>query len=126
MKRVIIESPFAGDVGANIRFAQLCMRNCLARGEAPLASHLLYPQVLDDLIPEEREQGIAAGLAWHHAAELVVFYIDRGWSPGMRQAFRKVRDKGIPYEIRRLDGVAASDDLHAIDASGALGEQGHA
>lgn len=133
MKRVVIESPFAGktgaDVGANILFARRCLRDALKRGEAPLASHLLYtqPGVLDDLVPTEREWGISAGLVWHDVAELVAFYIDLGWSPGMRRAFIRVREKGIPYEIRKLDGDAvASDDIHAIDASGAFGEQGHA
>jgi hypothetical protein len=50
MKKVIIESPFAGDVKKNIEYARKCMRDSLLRGEAPLASHLLYTQdgILDD------------------------------------------------------------------------------
>jgi len=68
MRRVIIESPFAGkgetasermfEEYKNIRYLRACMRDCLLKGEAPFASHGLYTQegVLDDTIPEERER----------------------------------------------------------------------
>lgn len=105
MKRVIIESPFAGDVLANIGYVQECMRDCLLRGEAPFASHALYtqPGVLNDLIPEERKLGIEAGFAWRSGATLTVFYIDRGWSRGMLEGLADCGSKGLPYEIRTLD-----------------------
>ena len=66
MKRVIIESPYAGDVERNLRYARAAMKDCLHRGEAPYASHLLYTQegVLDDDVPGERKLGISAGLSW--------------------------------------------------------------
>lgn len=82
---VILESPFAGDVTANLAYARAAMRDSLLRGEAPIASHLLYtqPGVLDDNLPHERELGIAAGLA---VADRAVFYVDRGWSGGMLAA----------------------------------------
>jgi len=72
MKLVIIESPYAGDIPANIEYARLCVRDSLSRGEAPIASHLLYTQagILDDNIPSERQWGIDAGLAWHKVAQL--------------------------------------------------------
>ena len=49
-RKVILESPYAGDVETNLRNARAAMRDCLLRGEAPYASHLLYtqPGVLDD------------------------------------------------------------------------------
>ena len=55
MELVVLESPFAGNVEMNIHYARACMADCLARGEAPFASHLLYtqPGILDDDIPEE-------------------------------------------------------------------------
>ena len=55
---VIVESPYAGDVERNERYARACIRDCLLRGEAPFASHLLYTQagVLDDTIKEERDR----------------------------------------------------------------------
>lgn len=53
---VLLESPYAGNVELNVTYARACMRDCLKRGEAPFASHLLYtqPGVLDDLVPNER------------------------------------------------------------------------
>ncbi|MEK7211264.1 MAG: hypothetical protein AAB731_01390 [Patescibacteria group bacterium] len=42
MQRVILESPFSGDVKRNIAYARACIRDCLRRGEAAIASHLLY------------------------------------------------------------------------------------
>jgi hypothetical protein len=65
MRRVILESPFAGDVERNVRYARACVRDSLLRGEAPIASHLLYtqPGVLNDDIEAERQHGIDAGLA---------------------------------------------------------------
>jgi hypothetical protein len=44
MKLVIIESPYAGEVEANVAYARACMRDSLGHGEAPIASHLLYTQ----------------------------------------------------------------------------------
>jgi hypothetical protein len=67
-RRVIIESPYAGDVDANLIYARECLRDSLKRGEAPLASHALYTQegVLNDDDPDERKLGIEAGFARRH------------------------------------------------------------
>lgn len=103
--RVIIESPYAGDIEANLKYAKLCILDSLRRGEAPLASHLLYtqPGILDDSITDERELGIAAWLAWQPVAEKHVFYIDRGWSRGMLAAFEFARRGTVPIEIRSIE-----------------------
>lgn len=106
MRRVILESPYAGDVARNVAYARRCLRDCLGRGEAPIASHLLYTQdgVLDDAVAAERELGIAAGLAWREVADAVVFYTDLGWSNGMCDALELVEREGIAHEVRHLDG----------------------
>jgi hypothetical protein len=85
------------------------MRDCLERGEAPIASHLLYtqPGILDDQAPTERQWGILAGLAWRPAAELSVFYTDRGWSDGMLSALKSATEGGWPFELRSLAGQPA-------------------
>lgn len=64
MKLVILETPYAGRVALNIEFARACMADCLKRGEAPFASHLLYtqPGILDDTKSEERMLGISGGM----------------------------------------------------------------
>lgn len=109
MRLVILESPYAGDVEANVAYARAAMRDCLLRGEAPIASHLLYtqPGVLNDDIPEDRTLGIEAGLQWSRVAECAVFYVDRGWSFGMKSALVRHRVDGVPVEIRKLPGAEA-------------------
>jgi hypothetical protein len=102
MVKVIIESPYAGDVERNTRYAKACMKDCLERGEAPFASHLLYTQVLDDTDPVEREWGIEAGLIWGACADLTVVYTDLGISGGMRYGIKHAEDANIPIEYRSL------------------------
>lgn len=102
MKLVIIESPYAGDIEANEEYARKALLDSLKRGEAPIASHLLYTQVLDDNVPEQRELGIDAGLAWRIKCDYAVFYIDRGWSSGMGEAKRIYEENLIPYELRKI------------------------
>lgn len=104
MKRVVVESPYAGDVEANVAYARRCMLDSLRRGEAPFASHLLYTQVgiLDDLVPADRELGIQAGLVWGAAADWVAVYIDRGISRGMIQGVAAHRRAGRVVECRSL------------------------
>lgn len=103
---VIVESPYAGDVERNTAYARAAMADCLARGEAPYASHALYtqPGVLRDDIREERERGIAAGCAWRAVAEKTVVYADLGISPGMQQGMNDALKRGCPVELRRLEG----------------------
>ena len=84
MRRVIIESPYAGDVAEHMRYLQRCIRDCLARGESPYASHQMLTQALDDATPEERELGIQAGFAWRMNADATVAYMDYGISDGMK------------------------------------------
>lgn len=91
MKRVIIESPYAGDVPTNEDYAREAIRHSLMRGEAPIASHLLYtqPGILDDRNPTERKMGMEAGWSWIGAAWVMAFYVDRGVSHGMRMGLNR-------------------------------------
>jgi hypothetical protein len=102
---VLIESPFAGDVARNIRFARACMRDSLHRGEAPFAMHLLYTQegILNDDIPEERSRGIAAGMAWGRNAQKTAVYTNLGISPGMEYGIRRAQEESRPVEYRVLE-----------------------
>lgn len=107
MIRVVLESPHEGDVAeveAHEVYARACMADSLQRGEAPIASHLLYtqPGILDDTKPHEREKGMAAGLIWGKTAEKAVFYIDNGFSRGMRMAFNFYEDAGVETVYRLL------------------------
>lgn len=109
MTRVVLESPFAAPtpegVQANIKYARRCVRDCLNRNEAPIASHLLFTQegILDDTKPEERALGMKAGFAWNVKAEKVVVYTDRGISKGMHAGVALAKKYGIPVEYRAID-----------------------
>jgi hypothetical protein len=109
MKRVIVESPYAGDpveIERNERYARACLADCLQRGEAPFASHLLYtqPGVLRDGVPEERKLGIEAGFAWREVSEVTVVYTNLGITGGMRAGIEDAEAKGRPVVYRHLEG----------------------
>jgi len=107
MRLVIIESPFAGspqEIYRNTLYARAAVRDSLMRGEAPIASHLLYTQegILDDAIPEERKHGIDAGLAWRKVTEASVVYCDFGISKGMGYGIALAVEQKNPVEMRYL------------------------
>lgn len=104
MKRVILESPYAGDIAINVAYARRCVRDSLSRGEAPIASHLLYtqPDILNDDDPTERQWGIDAGLAWKAVADASVVYTDLGISRGMQYGIDAAKAAGIPVEFRSI------------------------
>ena len=99
---VIIESPYAGNVELNTRYARLALRDSLMRDEAPFASHLLYTQdkVLDDTVPEQRTRGIEAGLEFTRVADRVAVYCDLGVSEGMKIGIDRHEKNGTPIEMR--------------------------
>jgi hypothetical protein len=93
------------------------LKDCLLRGEAPYASHLLYTQegVLDDNKPEERRLGMEAGFAWGRALEPAdctnlarkakrVVYTDRGISGGMAEGIKLANKMDQEVEYRKLGG----------------------
>jgi hypothetical protein len=104
MDRVVIESPYAGDVAKHMRYVRACMRDCLLRGEAPYASHALYTQegVLDDTLPDERMHGITAGFAFREVTHKTVIYTDCGTSRGMEFGIAHAKEIGHPIEYRTL------------------------
>jgi len=105
VQRVVIESPYAGNVAANEVYGELCMHDCLVNyNESPYASHLLYTRryVLRDRIPKERRLGIEAGFCWRDVSEKTVFYTDLGMTDGMYLGVKDCKEKGKDYEIRKL------------------------
>src|SRR5215467_8128747 len=102
MRRVILESPYSGPdletIERNKRYARACIRDCLKRGEAAIASHLLYtqPGVLRDSEPEERKLGMEAGWAWFVVAQACVVYTDLGISKGMQDGIDYAKGLKVP------------------------------
>lgn len=114
---VIIESPYhgrgtphEGEVDENIAYARRALMNSLMNREAPIASHLLYPPVLDDSVPSFRSLGIEAGLAWIMGADKMVAYCDRGVSEGMRNAMFRALAYGVPVFKRWIDETAFREE----------------
>lgn len=103
MKRVILESPLAGNVEENLQYARECLHDSLVKDEAPIASHLLYPQCLDDSILKERTLGIEAGLSWYPVSDYSVVYVDKGISNGMKLGMERARKYQKPCKFRRLN-----------------------
>jgi len=106
MKRVIVESPFAAStmegLQDNVQYGREALRDAIDRGEAPFASHLIYPMVLDDNDPLDRHLGLSLGREWMAQADLVAVYVDRGISPGMEQGIASAKAFRLPIEYRRL------------------------
>ena len=99
---VFICSPFAGDVVGNTMRAKRYMRFAVVKGAIPFAPHLLYPQVLDEDDPSERELGLFFGMVWlGKCDELWVF--GRHRSVGMEREIAKAKKRGIP--VRRFSDV---------------------
>lgn len=117
MRLVVIESPYGtlvdgtrctlDQVGENVAYARACVKNCLERGEAPYASHLLYTQsgILNDSLPDQRKLGMEAGFAWGRMAELVAVYTDLGITSGMRRGIELALERGQVVEERWIGGV---------------------
>lgn len=119
MRLVILESPYRGktpeETAANVQYARLAMLDSLRRGESPLASHLLWPGILDDANAEERQLGIRAGLAWGRLADATVVYADRGVSEGMRQGLMEAEMASREVEWRFINEKGAAEAAPSPD-----------
>lgn len=104
MRRVVMESPYAGktqaEVDRNVAYARECLVDCLRKNESPLAGHLLYTQVLEE--GTDRKLGLAAHLAWIECADDLIVYTDLGISPGMQEAIVLAQEHKAQIEFRKL------------------------
>jgi hypothetical protein len=66
---------------------------------------------LDDNIPEQREQGIAAGLVWARKADGAAVYYDLGVTDGMNRGIRFHRENVVRVELRRIFSPAIGRSL---------------
>jgi len=110
--RVLIESPFGRNVDGsqctpaqyarNTVYVRRALADSLSRGEAPFASHAIYPLVLDDSDADARRRGMEAGFSWGDKAEAVVVYGDYGKTSGMCEGIARWRKQGTPIEFRLI------------------------
>ena len=96
-RKVYVASRYAGDVVANTTAAIGYCRRVIQDGYMPIASHLLYPQILDDKNPAERELGLSFGLA-------LLQMCDEVW------VFGKVT-KGMAGEIEEAKKTKEADSI---------------
>ena len=88
-----------GDVEGNVEFTKAACRYAAAQGYTPVAVHLIYPQFLDDQVPEEREAGLKMGRRALAACEEIWLCGER-MSAGMKAEEAEAKRLGIP--IRKV------------------------
>lgn len=101
-KLIYIASPYAGDVEANMAFAKAACRYAMEQGCTPIAVHLLYPQLLNDAVPTEREAGIRMGLRVLEACDELWLCGER-LSTGMQVELDAAKRMEIP--VRRISSI---------------------
>lgn len=118
---VYIASPLAGDVEGDLCFARNACRYAVAHGYTPLASHLLYPQLLDDDEQAERALGTQMGF------QLLSFCREL-WACGdtistcMSAEIAAARALGLPIRyLSRQDILAPEMPLPLIRADACCG-----
>lgn len=112
-RTVTLESPYAGDLAKNTAYTRASLRDCLLRGEACFASHLLYTQenVLDDTFSAQRRLGIEAGLLFAQLSAKTVVYHDLGITAGMQEGIARAHAAGRMVEYRSLPEYKVSASL---------------
>lgn len=129
MKLIVVESAFASNdqytQPENVTFARRVCRYIALQGHAPFASHLLYTQadILDDDVSEEREHGIAAGLAWAEHADEIWVCLRSGElaSRGVRAAIEHHTYNGYSFRVmyftKEGDFLYESPDQLTLDSA---------
>jgi len=100
-RKIYVASKYAGDVEANIAAAIGYCRRVIDEGHMPIASHLLYCQILNDNNPEERELGLMFGLALLRLCDEV--WVFGAVSPGVAQEIEEA--KRLNKRLRYFEGV---------------------
>lgn len=102
-RKVYVASRYAGNVEANVKAATRYCRLVIDRGYMPVASHLLYPQILHDDDPAERELGMLFGLALLRDCDEV--WVFGEVSPGVAREIEEA--KQLHKRIRFMEEVGA-------------------
>lgn len=103
MKLIYVASPYAGDIEQNTAFARKACRHVMNEGHAFFAPHLLYPTILDEHQPEQRQLGLDMGLTMLSRCDELWCYGDH-ITLGMHFEIEEANRLGIP--VRRVRGQA--------------------
>lgn len=117
MKLIYVASPYAGDIKRNTEFAKEACRHVMNEGHAFFVPHLLYPSILDDSKPMERQLGIDMGLAMLEHCDELWCYGDR-ISHGMMQEIEAAKQLGIPTRrvLEQENGFAIGKARNTMQA----------
>ena len=102
-RKVYVASRYAGDVERNVALAIDYCRRVIDTGYMPVASHLLYPQILNDNDPDERELGLLFGLALLRMCDEV--WVFGEVSEGMAKEIKE--EKKLNKKLRMFEEVDA-------------------
>ena len=100
-RKAYIVSPYAGDVEKNTKDTVRYCRYAVKQGYIPVAAHLIYPQILDDRVPEERAMGLMFGLSLLDMCDEVWIFARRDaegqyiLSDGMKKEYAEAAGKGL-------------------------------
>ncbi len=120
-RRIYVSSPFGSPdpwiVWLNVQVARDVCRAILERGDAPYASHLIYPEVLGEDSGAARETGLQAALAFVEACDEVAWalppWVD-GPTPGMRGELRRALELGKPVWRATIPEDAIASGLQIL------------
>lgn len=100
MMKVYVCSPYRAKDGAeldrNIKYAQALTRRALKAGLAPITPHLYITQCLDEKKPQERAQGLAAGMELLKGCDFMIVGDKYGISEGMYREIETAKALRIP------------------------------
>ena len=102
-RKVYVASRYAGDVPNNVKAAARYFRHVIDKGYMPVASHLMYPAVLNDNYPAQRELGLLFGLALLKMCDEV--WVIGPVSSGMEQEIEEAKRLRIPVRYIEEVGV---------------------
>lgn len=95
MKLIYVASPYLGDIEKNTEFAKKACRHTMEQGHVFFCPHLMYPNILDDSKPEERNIAINMGLEVLKKCDELWCYGDK-ISYGMHLEIQEAKKQGIP------------------------------
>ena len=99
MKIIYVASPYAGDIKKNTKFAINACRFVVKQGLAFFCPHLLYPNILNEHDPMQRQLGMEMGIAMmKNCDELWCF--GEQISYGMMAEIEEAQNLSLP--IRRV------------------------
>jgi len=106
--KAYVVSKYAGDIDRNVADAIRVCQYLVSKHRQPIASHLMYPQILGigDTDEESRTLGLMYGLSLLAMSDEVwVFETESGLSEGMEQEVREAKRLGKPIKYMKMEDL---------------------